>query len=472
MAPRQVLDALNAHNEMWKTDGGWMGGLTNWIKKVLVPYNPSSHAAQVIQMPLMGMIARVAPWELADGAKVLIQKPAIYAELQANHIIGANMSQQELQRAARDIGAAFASKSGKVASAGRKLDSAVMSAYGAPDNLVRASAYLKRKAAFLKQGMSDAEAQAAATKWVNRYTPNYGTVPNFVKKARNTPLVSPFISWTVEMTRISKNLAEDLLAGSVEDKAWAAANLGTLIAMPLMIAGAAKAGLSDRDREEWERIDKLSPSYAKNQIRIPTGKDKNGAFQYINLSRLSPAGDLVSMARNILSGDIELFRKENPFVGTDKSPAWNAIAEQVTGRETMTGREFRGAGDRARALISKVAPPLTPGIGYDGRRLQDAFTPNEDGGLGVTNASTGRSDTPTDALMGLAALRTGRVKESTLLRSKQFEMREEISDARRELKKVLRTNASSDRKAAAKKLFSERQNEIREKYKPLLKKAK
>lgn len=472
MAPRQVIDALNAHNEMWKTDGGWLGGLTNWIKRVLVPYNPSSHAAQIIQTPLMGMIARVAPWELADGAKALIQKPAIYAELQANHIIGANMSAQELQRAARDIGAAFASKSGKIASAGRKLDSAVMSVYGAPDNLVRASAYLKRKVAFLKQGMSDAEAQAAATKWVNRYTPNYGTVPNVVKKARNTPFVSPFISWTVEMTRISKNLAEDLLTGSAEDKTWAAANLGTLVAMPLMLAGAAKASLSDKDREEWERIDELSPDYAQNQIRVPMGKDKNGAFQYLNLSRLSPAGDLVSLARNILSGNASLVASENPFVGFEKSPGLNLIAEQATGRETMTGRKLMGVGDRVRAAASKVLPPLTPGIGYEGKRLQAAFTPNDEGGFGTTNPSTGRSDTPTDAVAGLFAVRTGRVKEATLLRSKKFEMNEEMRSARGELKKIMRTNASSERKAAAKKLFQERADEIKRKYRPLLQKAK
>lgn len=472
LVTHDVLDSLNAHNELWT--GGWLkafSGPTSWMKGMMTVANPGTHGRQILQMPLTAAIARVAPWELWPAAKMMLAKGKEWEEAVRNGIVGADFSAQELGRGALEMDATF--NSGRTGKAWRAVKGAAQKAYGMPDNVIRFAAYHKAKARFFgegnAQGLKGADlesfAQNKATDFVNRYTMNYGAVSNAVKVARETPFVSPFISYQAEMLRILKNLGEDALSGSASDRVWALGNLAGLIAAPLLAAKAFESKLSDKDQKEWDRIQKLSPSYSGSQIRVPLSKSKDGSFRYLNIANLVPAGDSAALARNLANGDGARIFASNPFFGWEKTPIFNTIAEQVKGRENVTDRKLETPVDRGRALLKEVLPPLTPYIGYEAQRIGAAFTPNAEGGLGITNARTGRSDTSGTALLRQAGLPLSDVKLQPLLRRAQSDFREEKARAGMELRQTRDTNATP---AARQKAQEKYLATVREKQRQLL----
>lgn len=456
---RDVADALNAFNENWS--GGWLksfSGLTSVIKNSLVTWNPASHARQWIQTPLLAMAARVSP---LDFYKYGRQIKANEAELLENHIIGADYSSQDIQRGSKEMDLMFnPTRTDKAISAARNAQAFVQKIYGMPDNILRSIAYLKNKEVLLKEGKSIQESKDGALKFTNRYTMNYGQVSNAASIGRETPFVSPFLSYQEQMLKVLKNLSEDAIHGSPGDRAYAIGNLGALLAAPLLLAQTGRSSLSNDDRKEWDRTLRLSPDYATGQIRVPIRRKSDGSFDYMNIGNIVPAGDTGALARNILTGDLNGVFKSNPFVGFDKSPVLNTISDQVSGRDSVTDQEFQGPGDRAKALAKQFLPPLTPGVGYEAGRVANALTPNNQGGLGIINARTGRSDTPATALLGQIGLRASTVQPAALIRRAQSDAKEQQENARSQLAQVTGTNASDSAMQAALMRYSEKAQQI------------
>jgi hypothetical protein len=334
--------------------------------------------------------------------------------------------------------------------------------------LVRVAAYVKRKKIEIAKGLSEQEARDEATKFTNRYTMNYGAVNDAVKFLRNVPFVSPFISYNAEMARILKNLGEDVINGTGEDRAWAAAGLAQLLALPLLAAKMGDASLSGKDRDEWEKLKALEPSFLKHQLKMPLGREKDGSFRYFSFGPVAPAGDFASMIRDLATGDLKTLAMENPFVGLDKTPAINQIVAQVAGEDPVTHAPVKTGAQRVTRLLQSVTPSLTPVIGNEWQRDARAFTPNDEGGRGLLDPKTGRRDTPADALRGLIGLRTSSENPRSLLASQRTSMNDELSQASQDARRLLR-NAAPVIKAAAQKKLLERQQEIRAKYAPLLK---
>lgn len=476
LVQRAVSDALNARNEVW--DGGWMkaaAGPTGWMKQAMTVYNPATHGRQWAQTPMTAAIARVAPWDFWRASRELKNNPALEEELLRNHIRGADVSSQDIRRGALEMDAAFNPDAkdralSKVKAAHRWLQKI----YGVPDNLVREAAYIKRRPRYLAEGnakgLKGEELQRyienETTKWVNDHTMNYGTTPNAVKIARNTPFVSPFVSYQSELLRLLKTLGSEAISGSGEDRAWALGNIGALIAAPLAVTAVAKGRLSEKDRAEWERAQRLSPSYSKGQIRVPISRDSKGVFSYINLANYVPAGDLSALARNMANGDASGIVANNPYFGWEKSPVLNLIAEQINGRDSVTDQKLDGPG-RVAAVAKYAIPPWIP-PNYQGQRILNAITPNDEGGLGLSNSRTGRIDTPATALLSTGGLSISYVQPKQLLRRAESDLREEQGQAKSELKLILNTNASPAAKDEAKRKFILKQREAQERYRDLI----
>lgn len=465
---RQVLDALNAQQRVTSPWMGNLSALNRVMKNVLTAWNPGTHARNIMQVPLQAMIARVAPWELAAGVRA-IRDPAMADELAEQGIRGANYAKNELDAGAKDLNEVFnPTKGQKLTAIPSKIWKGVQDFYGLPDDVTRVAAYVKRKKAMIASGMSEPEARDAATQFVNRYTMNYGAVSPAVKTLRNLPFVSPFISYNAEMLRILKNLGEDAISGKGEDRVWAAASLAQLLALPLLAAKMGDASLSGKDRDDWEKLKALEPSFLKHQLKVPLGREKDGSFRYFSFGPITPAGDFAAMMRDLSRGDIKTLVGENPFVGIDKTPAFNQIAAQISGEDPVTHAPVKTPEQRVTRLLQSVTPSLTPGIGNEWQRDARAFTPNTEGGRGLLDPKSGRRDTPSDALRGLIGLRTSSENPQSLFASQKAAMSDELSQAGRDAKRLLRSNAAPVIKAAAQKKLLERQQEIRAKYAPLL----
>lgn len=478
LVPRSVRDALNAQGDVWQ--GGWMrnfSGATSLMKQALTVDNPATHARQWLQTLLLAPIARVAPWDFIKAHRELKSNPALEEELIRNHIKGADVSSQDILRGALEMDTVHnPSKVGRTLGALKSAQGFLQKIYGLPDNLVRVTAYIKNKPRFFAEGNSkglkgaelERYAQAEATKWVNDHTMNYGAVPNIVKIARNTPFVSPFVSYQAEMTRILGVLGREAISGSGADRAWAVGNLGALIAAPLLVAAAAKKSLSPKDQADWEKTQRLSPQYAGGQIRVPLSRKADGTFRYLNVANLVPAGDTAAFARNLAAGDISSILASNPIIGWEKTPVLNLAADQIAGRDLSTDRKFTGAGDRLVNAVSTVLPPWVP-PNYEGQRILRSFQANEDGGMGVTNARTGRTDTPELTLLrNLGGIAVSDVQPRQLMRRAQADQLEKEAAIKAEMRQVLGTNASEETKAAARRQGLMRLKQSREEFRRLM----
>lgn len=454
---REVSDTLNAQGDVWQ--GGYLrgaSGATSWMKAALTVDNPATHARQIIQTPLMALIARVHPGDYWKTVRELKTNPQILDELKRNHIVGADVSSQDLQRGAVEMDTMF--NPDRLDRAWQKVKNAqkfLQKLYGAPDAAVRIAAYIKRKPRLYAEGNAkglkgdelNAYAEAETTKWVNEHTMNYGQVGNIVKVLRETPFVSPFISYQAEMLRLLGVLGKEAIHGSAEDRVWALGNIGGLIAAPLLLASAMRGRLSQQDQKEWDRVQRLSPEYAASQIRMPLGRNKDGSFRYLNIGNLVPAGDAAALGRNLANGEVTKVLATNPFIGWEKTPIFNTVSEQVTGRDTVTDQKL-GAAGRVGSLAKSFLPPLIP-PGYEGKRLLSSFAPNADGGLGLTNSRTGRVDSPGNFLLRQAGIPLANVQPAQLLQRAKSDFAEEKRAATSELRLVTQANATPAARGAA-----------------------
>lgn len=474
LVPQDVIDSLNAHNQLW--GGGvlrTLAPLNHLIKTSLTVNNPGTHARQWIQTPILAAVVRVAPWDFFPAVRAIREKGADWDKLVRNHIVGADFSSSELARVGKELDLAYnPGKGGKVMEALRKTQSAIQKAYGLPDNLVRAAAYLKHEPRFFAEGNKlgirgddlQRYTESKTTAFVNRYTMNYGAVPNITKVGRETPFVSPFLSYQSEMVRILKNLGEDAIKGSPGDRTWALGNLASLTALPLIAMQAGKAQLSDKDREDWDRANRLSPAYSGGQLRIPLGRNKDGSFKYINVANLMPAGDTSALLRNLAGGDGAKLFASNPFIGWEKTPILNLAAEQISGRDSVTDQLLTPAG-RVKEVAKAFLPPLTPGIGYEADRAVSSFTQNNEGGRGLMNPRTGRMDTPgTFLLRNVVGVPVSQVQPRALLQRAKSDEQEVERGIKSEMNQTTGTNASPEAKQKAREVALLKIGNARAKY--------
>src|SRR6185295_2816192 len=209
-----------------------------------------------------------------------------------NHIIGADFVTNELGKGPGTYFSGYFD-SDVATRAGKTGLEAMMKAYQVPDTLHRAGTFISAITKIaddaglsVNEALRNSDLVDRATHYTERYTMNYSSVLRIVRAARQLPFISLFISYTSEITKVLKNLTMDVIHNSPEGmgRFRAAAVLGSMVAIPAMLTAAAKGALSPADRIAWEKIEQQSPDYLRGRFRIPTERQKDGSFKYIDMT--------------------------------------------------------------------------------------------------------------------------------------------------------------------------------------------
>jgi hypothetical protein len=422
---------------------------TNLIKYGKIILSPLQFTRQIIQLPILGMIARTNPIEWAKAYRIIndesVAGKAEYSRLRRLGIIGGDQVGGMLRRDMEAMldGRLDAILGDRIKEGLHKWEEI----WRTPDLITRVSAFKKKEAELLAQGMSADEAANKAIDHTNRYTMNYGAVPPIVMKGRQLPFINQYLSWTYETLRITKNLLEDAKKGD----AYSIGVLSTIATAPFIIQQMSEAALSPQDKDEWNKVKNLGPSYNRYNFRIVQGRLPNGDFRYLDFTPLVIHDQFMRMMRATMAGDSEAVAAANPIAGWENTPLLNVASIFVTGRNRYTGDKLNGAADYADAVRKEVAPTL---LGTELDRIVRALTPNDTGGLGTMNLRTGQTNSISDILQTyLSSIRPYTLRPEVVLQQATSEARDRVRAQQGILRRTLSSNASAEQKENARKDF-------------------
>jgi hypothetical protein len=155
------------------------------------------------------------------------------------------------------------------------------------------------------------------------------------------------------------------------------------------------------------------------------------------------------MIKAALKGDLEAAMSANPIMSLQDTPLLNIASEQVTGRNRMNGQLLDGVAARSAAVLKEILPPIIP-PGFEGQRLQRAFSPTEGGGMGLTNLRTGVQTKPSDVVMNyITSMRFGNVMLEPVKKQAIAAAKEKIATMQMSARRVLNTDAPQEEKLLA-----------------------
>jgi len=468
---RFTRDGINTYDSPYK----WleqpiirsMAEFNNLIKIGHTAYNPLTVMRNYMQAPIMGLIARTTAGDVGSAWKEIhYTKGEDYRLMLRKHVIGSDFSTQELSKGPGTIFSGHMDADIAV-KAGKEIHRAVLKGYQQPDMIIRAGAFISARKRFAQQALEKgievmddqgvksaqhfADLQEAmkhegvinqAVEFTNRYTMNYATVPAIVKAGRQLPFINLYISYTSEITRILKNLTEDMIAPGPNSagRMHAITTLAAMAAIPTIMTMGGRSMLSDRDRKDWDQVEALSPGYNRSRFRIPYKREADGRFRYFDITNLLPADNFSQMTKALVQGDNAAFWSANPLVSMQNTPLLNMATEQITGKDMRTEQSIEGFG-RVREILKEVLPPILP-PGYEGQRLQRAFSTNVEGTAGLTNMRTGVQYRPSDIVANyLTGMRFGNVMLSTMQKGAISEAKQQIAEQQQLMRETTNMNA-------------------------------
>jgi hypothetical protein len=330
-------------------------------------------------------------------------------------------------------------------------------AFSAGDDITRASVFMNEAQRAAKElGVPldsmhlDPRVGQRAQSFMLRRSMDFSNLPNYVKLGREIPFVNIFLAYTHEIARVALNTAKDAAKGDLQ----AGATLAGLATVPFILQRQAEASLSPADRAAWKRAQNVVPAYSRPRFKLPLGRNKDGSFNYLDITSVLPFNDYQMVARSALRGDGEALALVNPLIGLDNSPIFNVAGPQIAGRDFHTQREFRDVGDRAKNAIQQLLPGWTPGIGLEYTKSM----PEELGGqLGVTNLKNARTNTSIGAwLRNTTGIDYTQIHPNIATKNYIASAKSDIATERAYLKDVLKTaNLSVDAKRRAEERFVE-----------------
>lgn len=429
--------------------GKGMGAFNRFVKQTHTIYNPIVYVRNLFQAPMFmamgGATSDVGAWKTAMEA---LKDPTSLVGRRAtlNGVFEGNALHGELADSIEKIlsGEAEQGLWGKV----KGGHDAMLKFYAGMDNFIRASSYFAAEnRAAKKFGVSvdsmDPRVMDEARNFMSRRTMDYGNVANIVKFGRKIPLVSMYLSYTSEIARITKNMAVDALHGDL----GAAGTLGGLASMPFLLQQMGINGLSTKDKGDWVRGQNVVQDYSRPRFKIPLSRNKDGSFNYLDVTNLFPHNDFEMMARSAFKGDWRAALATNPYVSMDNTPLLNTAVSMITGKNEHTERPFRGVGDYATQIAQDILPPHTPGVGTE--YLKDA-PPALGGQLGVTNLKNGRTSTIEGALTRhLLGVDMTQINSDIALKNFVADAKSDIANERQYYIDVAASNAPADTKQRA-----------------------
>lgn len=461
-AERAMESISSMNNSLLKgIENSFIGTINSQIKQNLTVRNPGTSARNYLTVPLFLAAARnFNPAHWVEALSELKGKSGpYYQEAVKNGVLGADQVTQEfLQNIVESI---FPNRK-SLLSPLKKADAFMRRVYQQPDMFVR---YVTYRNARKLRNMSESQ----AIRFTDRYTHNYGASPSGIKTLSNLPFVNPFISYNYQMFKVLKHLAQDVGDSNLSsgERMISGGILTSLLAAPFIVKEAAESILPEDQKEEWERMVRMSPSFAKGQFRVPLKKDAKGSWNYINIDPLLPAGDYAKLVRNLWNRDFKQLISDNPVAGARSTPLMNALAEVISGEELISRKAVpQNAVGLGQALVRNAAPPLAGGYAY--QEMKKSFARNDKGERGITDLRTGRSYSPERFVPTLMGVRVGQTNERTLRRSLESQITQQRTEAKRELREILKSNRTQEEKAEARQEYSRTIKRIQEEKRAIL----
>lgn len=410
----EMMNPLGAFEDVLGTG---LRTFNNIFKETHLVANPVTQIRNAVQVPMMLVMGRAAhDFNAMKTAHNIIFGGDNTSEVARwaiqNGVTAGNAVQGELNfglkelldgTADKTLGRLLArhttEKSGFKAILGGEIRAGLHLLYAKPDDFVRTATFIaaaRRQAKklgipedvmHLDKGVTD-----YARLFMQRRAMDYANVPQWVKAGRQIPLLSPFLTYSHEIVRITKNMAIDAAKGDLVS----GAGLAALTAFPFLAQQMAEDSLSPEDRKAWDRGQAAAQDYSRPRFKLPGSRNSDGSMNYYDITQLMPFGDYLMMGRAAAKGDLSSVVAANPLAGLDKSPLLNIIASQVTGEDQRTHRDFKDGWDRTKNILAEITPPLTPGVGYE---YEKTFPESMGGRLGVTNLKNGRTATIKGALL-------------------------------------------------------------------------
>ena len=213
-----------------------------------------------------------------------------------------------------------------------------------------------------EKGMTPAQAAADAQKWLF----NYSEVPKFIDWARQSPVGSPFITFTYK--------ALPVIAESAVKYPW---RIGSIVLLINELQKYSEEHLSLDDAEK-KRLQAAQPEKMKGGVGAPNHvllpyKDKNGDLQYYDLTYALPWGDL---AETGLSG----LPQVTPGLSSPVAPLFEVALNQTRlGKDVYNSTDTTGekASKSAQHLYRQAVPSLAPG-NYGWNRIEKGFKEDDE----------------------------------------------------------------------------------------------
>jgi len=333
----------------------WNPLISKW-KYGKVVLNPATHFRNMLSNSIladMGGLNHLQQIRLMPKAlKEIFKKGKLYNELKDEGVIGVEFVGGEIKNLMKSFAGEkgplierISKISGRVGDAMMKFRNNVRGAseflgkvYQGEEQLYKMMKYIRNR----ELGMDVKAAAADAEKWLF----NYEKVSPFIDKVRQSPLGSPFITFTSKaLPRIAETAVTNplklykykLLFDSIENRAQKSLNL------------------SD---DEIQTIKKNS----RGQVLILPFRDKEGSVMTLDLSYILPWGDIGEV------GGIELAGAKLPPVAPPSGPI-KSIIELGFNKNTFSGRpiynDYDFPSEKVQKSIDHIArtilPSLTPG---------------------------------------------------------------------------------------------------------------
>lgn len=370
-------------------------------------------------------------------------------------------------------------KSGKAYESMRWLTTKATGFYRFGDDFWKIVGFENEKAALIRTGMTEAEAEALAAERIQDTYPTYSRVGKAGVWLSRFPLAGTFVSFPAEIIRTTGNMmqlaASEIKSDNPQIRAMGAKRIvGMSLASGGMFAlsalSAAMFGVTD---DEEEALRDLAPEWQKNSTFVYAGRDSDNNLRYFDMSFLDPYAywkrPIEAMMRDqpvekaIASSLSDMV---SPFLGTDITTS--KILEVLSNKKSSGGQVYKENDTAIRKsadIASHLALGLAPGFVNNAWRIGMA--------AGDVKRSTGKPYSLSDEMLALAGFRSSTFDPKVGLYYRTFDFNSAIAEARKELSGVLRdpNKVSDDEISAAKARAKTKQEQAFKQMSRLIKAA-
>lgn len=407
----------------------------------------------------------------SDYMKRLIKLGVVYDSANAGEMVKMMTDGKVSQMLEGKSGAAFENL--------RWLTDKATGFYRFGDDFWKIVGFENEKAALIRTGMAESDAEIVAAERIQDTYPTYSRVGKAGVWLSRFPLAGTFVSFPAEIIRTTANMiklaASEIKSENPEIRAMGAKRVvGISLASGGMFAlGALTKAMFGVTDDEEEALRDLAPPWQKNSTFLYAGRDKDGNLRYFDMTFMDPYAywkrPIEAIMRNQPLNEAitsSIGDMVSPFLGTDISAG--KLLEVVSNKKESGGQVYKENDTAIRQgadIAGHLALGLAPGAVNNAWRIGMAAAD--------VKRSTGKPYSLSDEMLALAGFRSSTFDPKIGLYYRTFDFNSAIAEARKELSGVLRNpnKVSDDEISAAKERAKTKQEQAFKQMSRLIKAA-